>query len=76
MYGRKPILLCRLLRWIFTYIVSWISEDSLLKKTLLVINFVLDEADMTAIQALNEGENRFFSHYDPATIEMMTGLQR
>ena len=36
MYGCKPIPLCRLLRRAFTYIVSWINEDSLLKKSSLV----------------------------------------
>jgi len=34
MCGRKPATFCRLLMRAFTYIVSWISEDSLLKKIL------------------------------------------
>lgn len=29
-----------------------------------------------AIAALDEGESLFFSHYDPATVEMLTGLVR
>ncbi len=41
-----------------------------------VFDFVLDKADMAAIQALDEGESLFFSHYDPATVEMLTGLVR
>lgn len=41
-----------------------------------VFDFSLDEKDMTAIQALDEGESLFFSHYDPATVEMLTGLHR
>lgn len=41
-----------------------------------VFDFVLDEADMQKIQALDEGESLFFSHYDPATVEMLTGLVR
>ena len=39
-----------------------------------VFDFTLDEADMTAIQALDEGESLFFSHYDPAIAEMMIKL--
>lgn len=41
-----------------------------------VFDFSLDEKDMTAIQALDEGQSLFFSHYDPATVEMLTGLHR
>lgn len=41
-----------------------------------VFNFTLDETDMATIQALDEKESLFFSHYDPATVEMMTGLHR
>lgn len=41
-----------------------------------VFDFVLDDSDMKAIQALDEGESLFFSHYDPATVEMLTGLVR
>lgn len=35
---------------------------------------VLDASDLKTIQALDEGESLFFSHYDPATVEMLTGL--
>lgn len=41
-----------------------------------VFDFVLDEQDMAAIRELDEKESLFFSHYDPATVEMMAGLQR
>ncbi len=41
-----------------------------------VFDFILDEADMAAIQSLDEGESLFFSHYDPATVEMLTSLVR
>ena len=41
-----------------------------------VFDFALDEADMAAIRALDEGQSLFFSHYDPATVEMMTSLVR
>lgn len=41
-----------------------------------VFDFALDEQDMAAIRELDEQESLFFSHYDPATVEMMAGLQR
>lgn len=41
-----------------------------------VFDFTLDEQDMEAIRALDEKESLFFSHYDPATVEMMAGLHR
>ena len=41
-----------------------------------VFDFTLDNADMEAIRKLNEGESLFFSHYDPAVVEMLTGLHR
>ena len=41
-----------------------------------VFDFTLNGEDMAAIQALDEGESLFFSHYDPATVEMITGLHR
>ncbi len=41
-----------------------------------VFDFTLDQEDMTAIRALDEKESLFFSHYDPATVERLTGLHR
>lgn len=39
-----------------------------------VFDFTLPEADMEAIRQLDEGESLFFSHYDPETVEFLTGL--
>lgn len=39
-----------------------------------VFDFALREEDMAAIRALDEGESLFFSHYDPATVEMLTNM--
>lgn len=39
-----------------------------------IFDFVLDDEDMAAIQALDERESLFFSHYDPATVERLTGF--
>ena len=41
-----------------------------------VFDVVLSGEDMEAIQALDEKKSLFFSHYDPATVEMLTGLHR
>lgn len=41
-----------------------------------VFDFTLSAEDMSAIQTLDEGESLFFSHYDPAVVEMLTGLHR
>jgi diketogulonate reductase-like aldo/keto reductase len=38
-----------------------------------VFDFALDETDMAAIQALDENKSLFFSHYDPAIVEMLIG---
>lgn len=39
-----------------------------------VFDFTLDNVDMEAIRKLDEGESLFFSHYDPAVVEMLTNL--
>jgi len=39
-----------------------------------VFDFTLQDEDMKAIAALDEGESLFFSHYDPATVEMLTNM--
>lgn len=41
-----------------------------------VFDFTLTSEDMSAIQKLDEGESLFFSHYDPAIVEMLAGLHR
>lgn len=41
-----------------------------------VFDFALTGENMAAISAVDEGESLFFSHYDPAVVEMLTGLHR
>lgn len=36
-----------------------------------IFDFALDEQDMETIRKMDEGESLFFSHYDPATVEML-----
>ena len=41
-----------------------------------VFEFILAEEDMQRIVELDEAESAFFSHYDPDTVEFLTGLDR
>ena len=45
-----------------------------MEENINVFDFALDASDMNAIQALDEKESLFFSHYDPAIAEMMIKL--
>ncbi len=47
-----------------------------MEQNFAVFDFTLSVEDMAAIQTLDEGESLFFSHYDPAVVEMITGLHR
>lgn len=47
--GRKPTPFCRPLKRTFTYIVSWINEDSLLKKSSFVQGTLLPSNQMSNI---------------------------
>ncbi len=41
-----------------------------------VFDFELSDEDMSRIIALDGGESLFFSHYDPNTVEFLTGLAK
>ena len=41
-----------------------------------IFDFALSDDEMRQIQALNEEKSLFFSHYDPAIVEMMASLKR
>ena len=43
-------------------------------ENLAVFDFQLSQEDMVAIRALDDGQSLFFSHYDPATVEMLTNM--
>lgn len=43
-------------------------------ENLNVFDFELTANEMSEIAALNEKESAFFSHYDPDTVEFLTGL--
>ena len=41
-----------------------------------IFDFKLSQDDMQTIASLNKDTSSFFSHYDPATVEMICGLKR
>ena len=45
-----------------------------MEQNISVFDFTLSSEDMAAIRQLDEGESLFFSHYDPATVEMLTNM--
>lgn len=45
-----------------------------MEQNINVFDFTLSGEDMAAIRKLDEGESLFFSHYDPATVEMLTNM--
>lgn len=47
-----------------------------MEQNINVFDFELSQEDMEAIKALDEKESAFFSHYDPETVEYITGLVR
>lgn len=45
-----------------------------MEQNINVFDFTLSDEDMEAIRQLDERESLFFSHYDPATVEMLTNM--
>ena len=52
-----------------------VNKDRM-KQNIDVFDFELTEEDMNSIAALDKEESLFFSHYDPETVERLTGLVR
>lgn len=50
-------------------------KDRMLQN-IAVFDFALSAEDMAVIKRLDEGKSLFFSHYDPQTVEFLTGLAR
>lgn len=46
-----------------------------MKENFEVFNFALTESDMHKIAALDEQDSAFFSHYDPAFVEMIASMK-
>lgn len=47
-----------------------------MQENINIFDFELSDEDMNKITSLDKKESSFFSHYDPATIEMIAGLHR
>ena len=47
------------------------TQKERMAQNLDIFDFALDEQDMETIRKMDEGESLFFSHYDPATVEML-----
>lgn len=52
------------------------TKKERMKENFQVFDFVLTDAEMRRIEALDTGESLFFSHYDPETVEWLTGLAK
>lgn len=46
-----------------------------MKENFEVFNFALTESDMHKIATLDEQDSAFFSHYDPAFVEMIASMK-
>ena len=46
-----------------------------MKENFEVFNFALTESDTHKIAALDEQDSAFFSHYDPAFVEMIASMK-
>ena len=52
------------------------TKKERMKENFLVFDFVLTDAEMRRIEALDTGASLFFSHYDPETVEWLIGLAK
>ena len=68
-----------ILRWLLQRNIVPLAK-SVRKERMLenidIFDFTLSDEDMAKIVAMDKKESSFFSHYDPATIEMIAGLKR
>ena len=68
-----------ILRWLVQRNIVPLAKS--VKKTRMqeninIFDFELSDEEMQNISAMDKQESSFFSHYDPATIEMIAGLRR
>jgi 2,5-diketo-D-gluconate reductase A len=76
-YGKSPAQVAlRFLIQSNVVVIPKSTHKERMQQNINVFDFSLNEKDMAAIAALDEKESAFFSHNDPATVEMLTGLAR
>ena len=68
-----------ILRWLVQRNIVPLAKSikkSRVQENINIFDFELSDEDMQKISAMDKKESSFFSHYDPATIEMIAGLRR
>lgn len=76
-YGKTPAQIAlRFLLQSDVVVIPKSTHKERMAENINVFDFALTDEDMAAISAVDEGESLFFSHYDPAAVEMLTGLHR
>ena len=68
-----------ILRWLVQRGICPLSKSvrkDRMQENINIFDFELSEEDMQTIATLDKQESSFFSHYDPAIIEMICGLKR
>ena len=68
-----------ILRWLVQRNIVPLSKSvkkSRMEENINIFDFELSKEDMDKISEMDKKESSFFSHYDPATIEMIAGLHR
>lgn len=74
-YGKSPAQTAlRFLLQSDVVVIPKSTHRNRMEENLRVFDFSLSPEDMEAIRALDQGESLFFSHYDPATVEMLTNM--
>ena len=60
-----------------TFVTGYgVSMNERMLENIDIFDFQLSEEDMKTITNMNKDTSSFFSHYDPATVEMICGLKR
>ncbi len=68
-----------ILRWLVQRGICPLSKSvkkSRMEENINIFDFSLTKEDMETITTLDKQESSFFSHYDPAIVEMICGLKR
>lgn len=76
-YGKSPAQVA--LRYLLqrgVVVIPKSAHKERMEQNFNVTDFTLSGEDMAAVAALDTGSSLFFSHYDPATVEMMCNLVR